>query len=247
MNKKESDTAIVELLNNTLYRGQTSILKNISWKINQGEHWALIGPNGSGKTTLLKIVSGSLWPSSGEVKVLGHKFGKVDLRELRKKIGMVASYLTEQIPAHQKALAAVISGKYSSFGIYQKVLDKDKIKAIQLLKFLRCLHIKGMEFQHISQGEKQKVLIARALIAEPLILILDEPCSALDLKSRKDVLSSVSKICRENNATVIYVTHHFDEIVPEIKNIFMIKKGRNFMQGKAKDILNISNIKRLMA
>ena len=111
-------TPIIELQNISLYLGKTQILKDISWNIEKGDHWALIGPNGAGKTSLLKIISGSLWPSSGKVKVLGKEFGKADLRELRKKIGWVSSFLTEKIPQNEDILGIVISGKFASFGVY---------------------------------------------------------------------------------------------------------------------------------
>jgi len=128
---------IIELINVSMHRGKTKILKDVSWSIKKGSHWALIGPNGAGKTSLLKIISGNLWPSSGTVKVLGKEFGKTDLRELRKKIGWVSSYLTEKIPSNEDILEIVISGKFASFGVYSKITDKDRKKALNLIKLLQ--------------------------------------------------------------------------------------------------------------
>lgn len=238
---------ILELINNNFQRNSVQILKDISWSIKKGEHWALIGPNGAGKTTLLKIVSGNLWPSSGKVRVLGHEFGKTDLRELRKKIGWVSSYIADNILQNEKAVDIVLSGKHSSFGIYELITDNDRQHAEGLLEFIGAQHIKDKQFKVISQGEKQKVLIARALMPNPLILILDEPCSGLDVVSRKYLLSTVSKICKQGKTTVIYCTHHFEEIVPEIKNALMIKDGTVFMKGKSEEILNNDNIKKLFS
>src|SRR3989338_55821 len=230
--------SIIELQDISLYRGKTQILKDISWNIKKGEHWALIGTNGAGKTSLLKIISGSLWPSSGKVKVLGKEFGKADLRELKKKIGWVSSFLTEKIPQNEDILGIVISGKFASFGVYEKITEKDRKKAKGLLKLMNCDHIIGRNFNVIFQGEKQKVLIARALMAEPLILLLDEPCIGLDIKARKNLLNSISKICRETETTIIYVTHHIEEIIDGIKNALLLKEGKVFMQGNRKDVLD---------
>lgn len=238
---------ILELANNSFQRNSSQILKNVNWDIKKGEYWALIGPNGAGKTTLLKIISGNLWPSSGKVKVLGHEFGKTDLRELRKKIGWVSSHIAESISQNEKAIDVVLSGKHSSLGIYGKVTDKDKRQADELLKFIGASHIKDKQFKIISQGERQKVLIARALMAKPLILILDEPCSGLDVVSRKNLLATVSRICKEGKTTIVYCTHHFEEIVPEIGHVLMIKGGAVFMKGKSSEILNEKNLEKLFS
>ncbi len=236
---------IIELINVSMHRGKTKILKDVSWSIKKGSHWALIGPNGAGKTSLLKIISGNLWPSSGTVKVLGKEFGKTDLRELRKKIGWVSSYLTEKIPSNEDILEIVISGKFASFGVYSKITDKDRKKSLNLIKLLGIKHIVDRDYKVISQGEKQKILIARALMAEPLVLLLDEPAVGLDIKARNNLLESTSKICKETKTTVIYITHHIDEIVKEIDNVFLIKSGQVFKQGKKKSILTKGNLDRL--
>ena len=238
------ENSIIDLQDVSLHKGETQILKNISWNIKKGGHWALIGPNGAGKTSILKIISGNLWPSSGKVKVLGKEFGKADLRELKKKIGWVSSFLTEKIPNNEDILEIVISGKFASFGVYEKITEKDRKKAKGLLKLMDCDYVIGRNFNVISQGEKQKVLIARALMAEPLILLMDEPCIGLDMKARQNLLNSISKICEETETTIIYVTHHIEEIFPEIENALLLKDGTAFLQGKAKDILIKENLEK---
>jgi len=235
----------IELKNCSLYNDDSAILQNISWKIKENENWALIGPNGSGKTTLLKIISGYMWPTSGEIMILGEELGKTDIRELRKKIGWVTTYLLEKIPANEKVIDVAISGKHASFGVYEKITAKDIKKAESLLEFLDAAYLKERRFNLTSQGEKQKILIARALMADPILLILDEPCTSLDMKARKTLLSSVSKICNSRKTNVIYVTHHFDEIVPEIKNVMMIKKGKMFKIGLKDKLLSNDNLDKL--
>ena len=242
INSYNEMNSIIELQNISLYREKTQILKNISWNIKKGAHWALIGPNGAGKTSLLKIISGNLWPSSGKVKVLGKEFGKTDLRELKKKIGLVSSFLTEKIPQNEDIVDIVISGKFASFGVYEKIAENGGKKAKGLLKLMSCDYIIGRSFSVISQGEKQKVLIARALMAEPLILLLDEPCIGLDIKARENLLNSISKICKETKTAIIYVTHHIEEIIEEIDNAFLLKGGEVFMHGKKKNILDKENL-----
>lgn len=236
---------IIELQNISLHRDKIQILKNILWTIKKGEHWALIGPNGSGKTSLLKIISGSLWPSSGKVKVLGEEFGKADLRELKKKIGWVSSFLVEKIPSGVDILEIIISGKFASFGIYSEITKDDRENALELIKLMGCGHLIERSFNVISQGEKQKILIARALMAEPLILLLDEPCIGLDIKARENLLNSISKLCSQSDTTIVYVTHHIDEIVPEIENALLLKDGSIFAQGEMKNVLTKENLDRV--
>ncbi|RKX79235.1 MAG: molybdenum ABC transporter ATP-binding protein [Spirochaetes bacterium] len=236
---------VLSLKNLTLYRGDEVILKDVSWEITDGDHWALLGPNGSGKTTLLNIVSGNLWPSRGEVSVLGKQFGKTDLRELRKHIGWVTTFLTERVPQRETALRVVLSGKYASFGIYEKIDEEDREKAKSLLQFMDCSYVEDRSFRIISQGERQKVLIARALMADPALMVLDEPCTGLDVKARRNLLASISRICREKETTVIYVTHHFEEIIPEIDKAIMLKEGRVFAKGRTQEVLSEQIIEEL--
>ena len=160
-------------------------------------------------------------------------------------MGGVASFLTEKIPKNEDFLGIVISGKFASFGVYEKITEKDRKKAKGLLKLMDCDYIIGRNFDIISQGEKQKVLIARALMAEPLILLLDEPCIGLDIKARENLLNSISKLCKETKTTIIYVTHHIEEIIDEIKNALLLKDGKMFMQGKSKKVLNRKNLSRV--
>ena len=226
-------------------RGKTKILCGIDWTIKKDEHWAVLGPNGSGKTTLLKILAGTLWPSSGEASLLGKAFGKFDMRELRKHIGWASSYLLEKIPMDDSIVNIIVSGKHTSFGVYEKVTASDKKQALDLLRFMGCLYLKERDFAVVSQGERQKIVIARSLMANPSLLVLDEPCTGLDPKARENVLSFISKICRKKKTTLIYVTHHLDEIVKEIPKVLMIKNGKVYFQGKKGDALKKERIKRL--
>ena len=145
----------------------------------------------------------------------------------------------------ENILEIVISGKFASFGVYSKITESDRKEALNLINLLGVKHIVDRDYKVISQGEKQKLLIARALMAEPLILLLDEPAVGLDIKARNNLLKSISKICKETKTTIIYITHHIDEIVSEIDKAFLIKDGKVFKQGSKKDILKKENLDRL--
>lgn len=224
-------------------REQTYILKNISWSINQGEHWSLLGLNGSGKTTLLNIINGYIWPSMGEVEVLGKKFGSFDLRELRKSIGWVSSSLQEKLYRNETAEEIIISGKFATIGLYDQPLEEDYIKARQQLQLLGCEKLLYRTYSTLSQGEKQKVLIGRALMSQPKLLILDEPCAGLDLFSREHLLKTIENLASEPTApTLVYVTHHIEEIMPVFNKTLLLRRGEVHTVGDTKEMLTSENL-----
>ncbi len=219
-------------------RSKKVILDQIDWEISPGAHWTLLGANGSGKTTLLQLLAGYLWPTRGEITVLGEKFGHTDLRELRKKIGWVGSFLQAQIPASQRPLDLVVSGKFASIGIFQSPTEADYSDAKAWVERLRCGHLIDFPYGVLSQGEKQRLLIARALMPQPQLLILDEPCAGLDLKAREQLLQTLQDLGSGPNApTMIFVTHHVQEIMPVFSHVFLLKEGRCVAQGEKHSLL----------
>ena len=219
-------------------RQQKTILSNVNWKVKQGQHWAVLGLNGSGKTTLLNIINGYIWPTTGEVRVLDKQFGKTDLRELRKSIGWVSSSLQERIKETEAAENIVVSGKYASIGLYESPLAEDYQKAFNIMKQLGCSNLNGRTYQTCSQGEKQKILIARGLMCSPELLILDEPCNGLDFISREDLLTAINELANQEDApTIIFVTHHIEEILPIFTHTLLLRDGKVFDQGENKNIL----------
>lgn len=219
------------------------ILRNINWEVNHGEHWAIIGLNGSGKTTLLNMINGYLWPSSGEISVLGKRFGNCDVRELRKSIGWVSSSIQEKFYTTETVEEIVLSGKFATIGLYDRP-DKKYIKhARSVMEKLGCRHLARQQYGTLSQGEKQRVLIARALICSPKILILDEPCTALDIFAREQLLSTLEHIDHmDSKPTIIYVSHHIEEIVPTISHALLLKSGEIHSSGRIKEVLTKSNL-----
>lgn len=228
---------IIDLKNVTWERDKT-IIKDVSWQIKKGEHWCLVGLNGSGKTTLLNIINGYIWPTRGVVSVLGQTFGRCDLRELRKQIGWVSSSLQQRLYGQQSAEEIVLSGKFASIGLYDKIEDEDGQQAVQLLVSLGCEALLSRTYATLSQGERQKVLIARALMARPRLMILDEPCSGLDLIARENLLTMISQITAQANApTLIYVTHHIEEILPCFSHTLLLKRGEVYKSGATAEVL----------
>ncbi|WP_216855494.1 ABC transporter ATP-binding protein [Paenibacillus alba] len=225
------------------FRENKTILNQVDWQVKQGDHWAVLGLNGSGKTTLLNMINGYIWPSEGDMSVLGHSFGSVDLRDLRKSIGWVSSSLQEKLYASDKTQHVVISGKHASIGLYEKPSEEDFARAVQLMQRLSCYHLYDRTYQSCSQGEKQKLLIARALMASPKLLILDEATNGLDFLSREALLTSVNELAQGPDApTLLFVTHHIEEILPVFNQSLLIRRGEVFAKGNSRDVLSSARL-----
>lgn len=220
-------------------RNKRWILQDISWQVQPNEHWALVGLNGSGKTTLLNIVNGYIWPTSGKISVLGHRFGEVDLLELRKQIGWVSSSLQQQLHGNDRAESIVLSGMNASIRLFEKPTSQDYEEAHQLMERFGCLELRRQRYATLSQGQKQKILIARALLAKPRLLIFDEPCTGLDLITREQVLQMIQQIAGDPDApTMIYVTHYIDEILSCFSHTLLLREGRVYRTGHTDQVLS---------
>ncbi|MFJ7755335.1 ABC transporter ATP-binding protein [Peribacillus muralis] len=234
------DTGIITLNHINWKRQGKTILTEVSWEVGAGEHWALLGLNGSGKTSLLKMITGYQWPSSGEVSVLGNVYGKTNIPELRKSIGWVSSSLDQeyQARASDSALETVISGKFASIGIYDSITDDDRNKAMELLDQFKIKSMADQLLHTLSQGEKRKVMLARALMSSPKLLVLDEPCNGLDIHAKEELLTAVEKMAQSPVApTIIYVTHHIEEIVPSLTHALLINSGTVVAKGEKREVL----------
>lgn len=224
---------VIELENISVRRDGKWILQNINWTINPGEHWVLFGLNGAGKTAILNLLNAYYFPTEGKATVLGKEFGKTYLGEkLRKQIGFVSSSLQEKFHPGSNAFEVVLSGAFASIGLYETPTDDMREIAITLLEDLGCIGYANRNYETLSQGEKQRVLIARALMPKPSLLILDEPTNGLDFIAREEFLESVERIARNSNApTIIYVTHHVEEILPIFNKTILLKEGQVFSSG----------------
>lgn len=221
-----------------IYGSRRRILNDINWHIEDGDCWILFGRNGSGKTKLLEIITGYLFPSEGEVARFGYGHFGSDIRELRKRIGYISSVVREMFGSGEKVIDAVVSGLYASIGLYRKPASADIDKAAHLIQ---TAGLGGREYDiisHLSDGEKQKILMLRALINDPDLLILDEPATGLDIVAREEFLESLEVITKERRHSVIYVTHHVEEITPLFDKIFIIDKGECFFKGDIEEALD---------
>ncbi len=229
---------IIDMQHVSWRRETGTIINDISWQVQPGEHWCLLGLNGSGKTTLLNMINGYIWPTTGNIAVLGETYGQVDLREHRKKIGWVSTSLQQRLHGRDTAENIVLSGKFASIGVYSETGDQDREQALSLMRQLDAEHLTGRTYDTLSQGERQRILIARALMAEPELLILDEPCTGLDIFARDQLLHRVQQIATRSNApTLIYVTHHIEEIMPCFNKTLLLRGGQVFDAGDTSDML----------
>ena len=229
---------IISLDNVSYIRNGKYILKDINWHVNRGEHWVILGPNGSGKTTTLNMVNGYIFPSEGHVKVLEFEFGHSSIIELRKRIGWVSSALSQFIPTNDYPLHIVLSGKFASLGLWEKVDDDDIARANEILDLLKIRHLAERKYGMLSQGEKQKVLIGRALMNHPDIIIFDEAFNGLDIFARHDMEITINELA-EGNITFILVTHNTDEILPVFGKALLLKDGQVHSQGDIDDMIQI--------
>jgi len=220
------------------------ILQYINWQVTKGEHWVLFGLNGSGKTTILNLLNAYSFPTKGKITVLGKEFGRTYLGEkLRKQIGFVSASLQEKLYSHDNAFEVVLSGAFASIGLYETPTDEMRNKAIRLLTDLGCLDYANRYYETLSQGEKQRILIARALMAEPKLLIFDEPTNGLDFLARERLLDSIEQIAKmPNTPTILYVTHHLEEILPIFNKTLLLKEGQVFSSGNTNELLTSSHL-----
>ena len=230
-----------------LTRGSRSILSDISLTIARGEHWALLGPNGSGKTTLTNIVTAYVWPSDGVVTVLGDRYGTVDIREKRRHIGLVSSALFERVPASETLLDVINSGRYGSLGIFDEPNGDDISHARDIAAFLHCEQLAGSPYGILSFGERQRALIGRALMADPQILILDEPCEGLDINARELLLNRLNSLTTGNHRlSLLLVTHRVEELPPGITHALILKNGAVLAAGLKETVITSENLSAAM-
>jgi len=229
---------MIHIENIHLYRNDKKILDDLSWHVQKGQHWAILGLNGSGKTTLLKVINGYIWPNEGSVQVLGETYGKTYIPKMRTRIGWVSNAMIDNFNWQDNAIEIVLSGKFGALRLFDEVTDEEIDHAVSIMKHFHCDHLANKSFEHLSQGERQRVQIARAIMADPEILILDEPCGGLDLIERENLLQTIEQIAHaENGPTLIYVTHHVEEILPCFSHVLLMKDGKNIEANARETVL----------
>lgn len=229
------------LKNVRLWRKDTIILKDINWSVEQGEHWAILGPNGSGKTSLIMAVSGYLPFGGGKIFLIDGWIGRVNLIEQRKKIGVVSQSISEYIAKNVPfitPLELVLSGLFGSLRLVDPVAEKDRARALKILTEIGCADLVGKPFHVLSTGERQRCILARSRMAQNKLILLDEPCAGLDLGARERFLHSVNIMTRGKDApTTIFITHHPEEIVAGISHVLLIREGELVAVGPKSDVM----------
>jgi iron complex transport system ATP-binding protein len=224
---------VLEVSGLRVRRGDVEILRDVSWRVARGQHWVILGANGSGKTSLLSALTGYLTPTEGEVFLLGERFGNSDWRELRKHVGLVSSSVRQMMAEDEPALESVVSGKYAMIDFWGRATRPDRVTALRLLRQVECAYLADRPWRVLSQGERQRVLIARAIMAKPRVLILDEPCAGLDPAAREQFLQFLQRLGRRKaSPTLVLVTHHVEEIMPVFSHVLVLKAGQVLAAGK---------------
>jgi iron complex transport system ATP-binding protein len=239
-------TAVVEIAGVTVRRGTSLLLDNVDLTVDEGQRWVIIGPNGAGKTTLLKVLSTQMHPTKGMVEILGELLGAVDVFELRPRIGLASSALAEQVPYEEKVSDLVVSASYGVVGRWrERYEDQDFDRAADLMSLLQVDTMADRTFGTLSEGERKRVQIARALMTDPELLLLDEPGAGLDLAGREALLETLTALADDPQApTSIMVTHHVEEIPAGITHLLLLRGGKVVAAGPLRETLTNENLSR---
>jgi iron complex transport system ATP-binding protein len=219
-------------------RGERWILRGVNWTVARGSCAAILGPNGSGKSTLARMICGYIWPSEGAVAINGQEFGNVDLNELRRSIRLVQPAGPYDVDPALSAFEVVLTGRFGTLGLFDKTSDLDRHRAANLLQRVGMRKLIDARYETLSSGERVRSLIARALMASPKLLILDEPTAGLDLLAREQVLATVSALLSHDEApTVLLITHHVEELPVQTSNILLLSEGLVAASGEPAEVL----------
>jgi iron complex transport system ATP-binding protein len=237
-------TDVLDLDDVTLVREGKKLLSSVSWRVAEGERWVVVGPNGAGKTTLLQIAAAQLFPSAGAASVLGERLGRVDVFELRTRIGLTSAAVEQRIARDELVVDAVLAASYGQVGRWREHYDElDTGRADDLLDWWGMGGFARRSFGTLSSGERKRVLIARALMADPEILLLDEPAAGLDLAGREDLVRRLGNHAADPQSPVtVLVTHHVEEIPPGFDHALMLRQGAVVAAGPVEEILTAQNL-----
>ncbi|WP_375489126.1 ABC transporter ATP-binding protein [uncultured Jatrophihabitans sp.] len=231
--------AVLQFAGVGVRRGTKALLTDIDWTVEEDERWAVLGPNGAGKTTLLQIAAARMHPSTGEAWVLGEQLGAVDVFELRPRIGLASAALADRIPMNERVLDVVVSAGYSVIGRWREAYGRaDVRRAAALLARVGAAELGERTFGTLSQGERARVQVARALMTDPELLLLDEPAAGMDLGGREDLLRRLATFADDPDAPAsVLVTHHVEELPPGITHVLLLREARIVAAGLAADVL----------
>jgi iron complex transport system ATP-binding protein len=235
---------VLEFAGVSVRRGEATLLAEVDWTVEEDERWVILGPNGAGKTTLVQVASAQLHPSGGVAGVLGEVLGAVDVFELRPRIGLTSAAIAERIPRQERVHDVVVSASYSVIGRWREEYDElDHQRASELMAELGVGRLADRTFGTLSEGERKRVQIARALMTDPELLILDEPAAGLDLGGREDLVSTMSVLAVDGSApAIVLVSHHVEEIPPGFTHVLMLREGRVTASGPLEHVMTEENL-----
>lgn len=235
---------VFRLTDVTVSRSGKLLLDSVNWTINEGEHWIIIGPNGAGKTTLMQLLGAQSHPSRGTVELLGETLGAVDLAELRPRIGMTSTTIAERLPANETVENVVLSAAYAVTGRWnEEYSEEDQAQADSMISELGITHLKARIFGTLSEGEKKRVLIARALMTDPELVLLDEPASGLDLGAREDLVAALESLTSDPyGPSMVMVTHHVEDIAEGFTHAMLLSHGKIVAAGEIGQTLTSENV-----
>jgi iron complex transport system ATP-binding protein len=235
---------VLELVDVSVVRDGRALVDDVSWSVKEGERWVSLGPNGAGKTTLLNIASSYLFPTTGTAKILSERLGGVDVFELRPRIGMAGIAMAEKLPKGQTVLQTVLTAAYGMTASWHEDYDAvDEERARAFLDRLGMTEYLDRKFGTLSEGERKRTLIARAMMTDPELLLLDEPAAGLDLGGREDLVRRLGRLARDPYApSMIMVTHHVEEIAPGFTHVLMIRQGKVLAAGPMETELTSRNL-----
>jgi iron complex transport system ATP-binding protein len=239
-------TAALQFRGAAVVRSQRAILDDVDWEVQPDERWVVLGRNGSGKTTLLRLASCYLHPTAGTVDVLGARLGRVDVRALRARIGLTSAALADQLRPTLDALAVVMTARYAALEPWwHQYTDADRARATALLARLGVGSLADREFGTLSSGERQRVLLARTLMIDPGIVLLDEPNAGLDLAGREELVAALTALAADPaSPPIVLVTHHVDEIPPGFTHLLLLREGRVLAAGPLAETLTSDTLSR---
>src|SRR6476469_8955103 len=236
--------AVLELADVTVRRGQATLLDAINWSVDETERWVVLGPNGAGKTTLVQVCSAQIHPSGGVAGILGEVLGTTDVFELRPRIGLTSAAIAERIPRDERVGDGVVSASYAVIGRWREHYDElDHDRAATLLIEVGADHLVDRTFGTLSEGERKRVQIARALMTDPELLILDEPAAGLDLGGREDLVATLSVLALDEfSPATILVSHHVEEIPPGFTHALLLREGQVVAAGPIPHVLTAEQL-----
>jgi iron complex transport system ATP-binding protein len=236
--------AVLQFVDLTVRRGSKLLLDRVNWTVEEDERWAILGPNGAGKSTLLHVASATMHPTSGTAYVLGERLGAVDVFELRPRIGLATLSIAERIPPGERVCDVVVSAGYGVLGRWREAYGRlDVRRATRLLERFGVGDLADRTFGTLSEGERKRVQIARALMTDPELLLLDEPAAGMDLGGREDLLRRLTRFAADPDAPAsVLVTHHVEELPAGISHVLLLREGTVVASGLARQVLTDENL-----